>query len=925
MSRYSDLTLGISSVCGAVLSLLLISGAVLGDEKPNEIVSGFAGAFSQVIPIEVPPFRGLEPRLALGYSSGGRNGFVGVGWGLAGFSVVERMSPGMGSPAFDSNDIFVLDGQELIPCPAPNTSPSCTTGGSHTTKNESYLKIFRDTTANTWSVWGKDGTKTVLTSVYTVPSGTLSWGQTSRVDTHLNTVTYGWTCQGGDCYPSSVTFGPYSVMLYPELRPDVLTSAAPSATSMRQMQYRLRSIRVSYSGSPIRAYKLSYTTSPVTGASLLEAVQQYGKDVAIDGVGLISGGTGLPARTFAYQDDALAHGFRRWPSEGTAPPPGPTPSIFAADVALLEGHVGTTPATVTLSLSQASSSTVTVSFATQSGTAGDAGSGNGNDYTGAAGVVTFPPGSLEQTVTVNLIGDTTIEPDEYFTVQLASPVNATLAVNQARVTILNDDFGAAGTGTGVDGALTVGSGQTQYTDGTRTALSASASAGATTLSVTATAGFAAGQEVLIIQMVGGSPGQFETRTIQQVSGLSLILTTALGAAYSQDATNRTQVIRVFRYSTVTVQNGGTLTVHAWDGSTGGVMFFRASGAVNVQPGGVMTVAGKGFAGSAGGSVSGLLSNGGAGGTAGVGNALSNYCPIPSWCDACPPSGACQDVYGGAGGAAPSGSGAPVPGLSMGNPPCSAYRCYGGNGGGGGGQGSAGAAAQAGAPGTGIGGGGPGSGGTNSGSGAAVLMGGGGGGGNGGAQGIGAGGGGGGGGAVLRQSSSNNGSAGVAGGRGGQGGAGGTGGIGGGVMIVTASSITVLGTASAAGNPGAAGGAGAAGLAGGAGGAGGVGDNSGFGNTSGAQGEGGRGGAGGNGATGGGGGGGGTLVLRADTIVTTGGIVTASGGPGGAGGAFGLGGSPGAGTVNQGQGPIGVGGPNGTMGGTGRVVTTANLP
>src|SRR5258708_31239487 len=99
MRHHPDLARGI--VSAATLALFLASGSTVTAQNPAESVSGFAGAFSQAIPIEVPPFHGMEPRLVLGYSSQARNGFAGVGWGLAGFSVMERVSPGRGSPRFD--------------------------------------------------------------------------------------------------------------------------------------------------------------------------------------------------------------------------------------------------------------------------------------------------------------------------------------------------------------------------------------------------------------------------------------------------------------------------------------------------------------------------------------------------------------------------------------------------------------------------------------------------------------------------------------------------------------------------------------------------------------------------------------------------------------------------------------------------------
>jgi hypothetical protein len=282
-------------------------------------VSGFSGAFSQVIPIEVPPFRGLEPHLALGYSSQGRGGFAGVGWGLSGFSVIERASPGFGAPKYDSTDIFVLNGQELLPCPAGN-SPSCTSGGSHTTKNESYLKIKQDQTLNKWTVWAKNGTQTILSAAYLTGlpfQNTLMWGQSSAVDTRNNTVTYTWSCDGNlDCYPDSVTFGPYTVKIYREIRTDVMTTGI-GAGGLRRTYYRLSSVLVKYQASPIRAYKLSYAPSGITARSLLTSVQQYGKDVVIDSVtGAINGGaTTLPARTFQYQTDPGSGIFQIYPAQ----------------------------------------------------------------------------------------------------------------------------------------------------------------------------------------------------------------------------------------------------------------------------------------------------------------------------------------------------------------------------------------------------------------------------------------------------------------------------------------------------------------------------------------------------------------------------------------------------------------------------------
>src|SRR5262245_19553304 len=186
---------------GFSLSVALLSARpAAAQQNPTEQVSSFFGSFSNSVAIQVPAFHGLEPRLALGYSSEGRNGFVGVGWSLSGFSTIQRVSAGRGTPNFDSTDIYLLDGQELVACQSGMVSPSCTTGGTHATKIESYLRIQFNSGANLWYVWGKDGTKTTFQPLLATTAA-YRWGQIQTIDTKGNAVNYAWTCLDNDCYP----------------------------------------------------------------------------------------------------------------------------------------------------------------------------------------------------------------------------------------------------------------------------------------------------------------------------------------------------------------------------------------------------------------------------------------------------------------------------------------------------------------------------------------------------------------------------------------------------------------------------------------------------------------------------------------------------------------------------------------------------
>ena len=174
------------------LAAMLTAASAGAAEKASEQVSPFYGSFGYTVPIEVPPYHGLEPRLALAYNSEGRNGFLGVGWTLAGFSTIERANPGRGTPRFDTSDVYLLDGQELVACVEGSMSPSCTSGGTHSTKIESYLKIRFDSPTNKWTVRGKDGTHTEFETTVQVTAGTFRWGQRRVIDTKNNTVTYTW-------------------------------------------------------------------------------------------------------------------------------------------------------------------------------------------------------------------------------------------------------------------------------------------------------------------------------------------------------------------------------------------------------------------------------------------------------------------------------------------------------------------------------------------------------------------------------------------------------------------------------------------------------------------------------------------------------------------------------------------------------------
>src|SRR5262249_13836656 len=84
----------------ATVVALIMPSRASGVEKGSEQVNVFLGSLGHSLPIDVPAFHGLQPHLALAYSSEARNGLAGVGWNVVGAQVIERVGPGLGTPRF---------------------------------------------------------------------------------------------------------------------------------------------------------------------------------------------------------------------------------------------------------------------------------------------------------------------------------------------------------------------------------------------------------------------------------------------------------------------------------------------------------------------------------------------------------------------------------------------------------------------------------------------------------------------------------------------------------------------------------------------------------------------------------------------------------------------------------------------------------
>ncbi|TXH64732.1 MAG: hypothetical protein E6Q88_15100 [Lysobacteraceae bacterium] len=307
-----------------------LSDGVSAEPMDPGKVDAFYGAYTESIPIEIPAFRGLEPKISLSYNSSGRNGYVGMGWSLSGFSVIERASPGRGAgrynPSATVQDIWLLDGQELIPCASGSLSPSCVIGsagvrGTHSTRIENYQRIrFEPAYAGgaRWVITDQRGTQYIYSMRHSVGGEVFQYWLERIVDTRGNTVIFGYNLDNTNnwLYPGSISYNRTIIRLYNQDPATTLDHRVQRATGkgIATMVRRLGSIVVSVQAPPsgvssgewqvLRAYQLSYTSSSYSKRSLLSSVRQFGRGAGFDLVGNVSGAS-LPARTFAWKGEVL--------------------------------------------------------------------------------------------------------------------------------------------------------------------------------------------------------------------------------------------------------------------------------------------------------------------------------------------------------------------------------------------------------------------------------------------------------------------------------------------------------------------------------------------------------------------------------------------------------------------------------------------
>jgi len=282
------------------------------------------GEANYSMPLVVPPgTAGLQPELALNYSSSGSNGLLGLGWGLGGMSSIHRCGKTIAQDGvnarvnFSIEDRLCLDGQRLRVVsanPKPTDAEYWADTAEFRTEIESFtrIKVQLNNGVRSYKVYKKNGQiltygstdNSVIKAYLGTPasgttasppvakSGPLAWALDQILDRKNNFVRFSYTQDPvtGEHKPDTIKYGGNrlgahaKVVFTYENRDDAWTRYVDEVRN--DLRSRIKSIatyvvsdaaaetaEVDTASVLVRHYDFSYKKSRTSGRSLLSEVK----------------------------------------------------------------------------------------------------------------------------------------------------------------------------------------------------------------------------------------------------------------------------------------------------------------------------------------------------------------------------------------------------------------------------------------------------------------------------------------------------------------------------------------------------------------------------------------------------------------------------------------------------------------------------
>lgn len=316
----------IASAVPLLLAACIGNSADAQMATPGSFAVSQDGAATYSIPIRVPPgIAGVEPKLALVYSSRAGNGPFGIGWSLTGLSAISRCPRTVaqdgvhGSVNFDANDRFCLDGKRLMLFSGTYGAA----GSEYRTEIPTFSRIIANGSAGlsgpaSFTVYTSSG----LTIQYGATADSLingqgaftplTWAMNRMQDRKGNYLTVSYKTFAGKyeydvsqiSYTGSTQSAPnLSVLLNynTAARSDQISGFGPTGIATQMTQW-VSSIQVLANSNLVRVYTPTYSSSTTSSRLTMTGLQECAPSV----FGSITADACLPALTFTWSGGTLA-------------------------------------------------------------------------------------------------------------------------------------------------------------------------------------------------------------------------------------------------------------------------------------------------------------------------------------------------------------------------------------------------------------------------------------------------------------------------------------------------------------------------------------------------------------------------------------------------------------------------------------------